>query len=179
MAEIRWSSYLGISVIAVLSTFFFHELSHYLMGVALGYPMVMTLNSGYSLVGSTSADATLIDAAGPAFTIVQAVALFLVLRQFRIVYLYPALFAAFYLRLLASVVSLHNPNDESRIGAAIGIGPVLLPLIVSSLLFCLVYVVSRNLRLSRKLQFATTIVTVVISSLLIVADQIWHIQIFG
>ena len=66
-----------------IATFIFHELAHWLTGILLGYPMVIKPNHVYSLTNMLPADGALIDAAGPALTIVQGIAGFYLVKAER------------------------------------------------------------------------------------------------
>jgi hypothetical protein len=165
-------TYVALTFAAVLSSFFFHELAHYSMGRGLGYDMVMTLNSSYARdIGVSIGDAVLIDAAGPLFTIVEAIAIYVLLRRGASPKLYPWLFVSFYMRALALGISFLNPNDEARISAALGLGMWTLPIIVTAFLFSLVWSYSQRVRLPRRLQATVVISTLVFSSLLIGLDR--------
>jgi len=173
-------NYVVVTFLVVVISWLLHELSHYTMGRFLGYSMVMTLNSTYPEVGETTLrDATLISAAGPLFTILQAVIAFYLLKRFADSRLYTVLFIAFYMRLLALVVSFNNPNDEARISMAFGIGMFTLPILVSVLLFFLVYRASRQQKYTIRFQTSTAVLTLLFSSGLIILDQLLHVTILS
>ncbi|VAW31659.1 hypothetical protein MNBD_CHLOROFLEXI01-4491 [hydrothermal vent metagenome] len=120
----------------------------------------------------------IISAAGPIVTILQALIVFLFLksRDWN-KFLYPFLFTAFYMRLLAGLMNFINPNDEGRIGIFLEIGIFTLPIIVSGLLFIMVYRISKKYNLNWKFQLATTVIVMVASSILILSDQFFGIRI--
>ena len=125
--------YILITAIAVISSFFFHELAHFITGKILGYEMGISLNSAFLLEGEYQSEwhQQLISAAGPIFTILQAILIFYCIQKTNNRYWYPFLFFAFYFRVLATVISIFNPNDEARISAWLGLGYWILPLLVS------------------------------------------------
>jgi hypothetical protein len=171
--------YIFICFAAVLLSFFFHEFAHWLAGEELGYNMGMSLNSTYP-VGSSEVllkDAMIISAAGPAFTIIQAIVCYLLLRHPGRTKLYPFLFIALYMRLLATVMRFKHPNDEARISRDLGIGTFTIPILISSFLFYLVYNISRRKDLSTKINLQTIGLILLFSSMLILADQFLKVRI--
>lgn len=136
--DIKLILYTGLFVIL---SFFFHEGAHYTMGTILGYDMTMTLNTVTLSEGTYTQDwhRQLVSAAGPIFTIITAVIFFYLLRKKDNKYVYILLFITFIQRFLAAAISLLSPNDEARISESLGIGKMTLPILVSLLLFGLVY----------------------------------------
>lgn len=171
-------SYILITALAVIFTWLLHEFSHWLTSELLGYESMMTLNK----VSTDAEDKSewhgmIISAAGPLVTILQALGVFLLLtfRTWRKT-LYPLLFTAFYMRLLASVMNLISLNDEGAVSEYLGLGTFTIPIIVSAFLFYLVYSVSKQHQLSWKFQLSTTLTVMVVSSVLILVDQFYHIR---
>ena len=62
-------------------------------------------------------------------------------------------------------------NDEGRVGQFLGIGTFILSIIISGILFFLLYKISGKHELNWKFQFWTTIIIISASSLLIFLDQ--------
>lgn len=119
-----------------------------------------------------------ISTSGPIITILQGLLAFTILKiQTWNKYIYPLLFTAFYMRLLAGLMNYINLNDEGRIGAYLEIGTFILPLIVSGLLFLMVYRISKKFNLDWKFQFWTTLTVMIVSSILILSDQYLAIRI--
>jgi glucan phosphoethanolaminetransferase (alkaline phosphatase superfamily) len=140
----------------------------------------MKLNATSFVSGENPTDLhkNIISASGPIVTIIQGLIAFLLLKsQNWNKYLYPFLFTAFYMRLLAGLMNFINPNDEGRISTFLEIGTFTLPIIVSGLLFFMVYKISRKYKLNWKFQLWTTIITMVASSILILSDQFFGIRI--
>ena len=165
---------------AVIFTWLIHEFSHWLMGASLGYESIMRLNGVSYLDGEnpTELHKTIVSAAGPMVTILQAVVVFLFLKSQKWnKYIYPLLFTAFYMRFAAAQMNLINPNDEGRISEFLGIGTFTLPIIVSAFLFYLVYAISRKYSLDWKFQLATALIVMFVSSILILSDQSFGIRI--
>ncbi len=125
----------------VFLSFIFHEIAHYIMGTVLGYDMTMTLNTVSLTEGSYTYDweRQLVSAAGPIFTIITAFIFFYLLRKKNNTYVYILLLITCIQRFLAAIISVFNPNDEARISESLGIGKMTLPIVVSLLLFGLVY----------------------------------------
>ena len=75
-----------IVLIAVFSSFFFHELSHWLAGEMLGYKMTMRLNNVSMTetgISNTLLEKNLISAAGPIFTIIQSIFFYVLMKKNR------------------------------------------------------------------------------------------------
>ena len=170
--------YVAVSAIAVLLSWTLHELAHWITGEYLGYRMVITLNSGYPLSGQYSKDLhyQIISAAGPIFTLCEALLIFILMKQRKRILLYPFLFTCFYMRLFASIISFSHLNDEARISTAIGIGKFTLPIIMTSILFALMYKISKIYRFDTKFNLANLGLTILFSSLIILTDMYFKVR---
>lgn len=146
--SVGWRFYL-VLILACPLTFIVHEAAHWSMGEGLGYSMTMSLNGAYPGAGAFATDAHVIwvSAAGPLITLLQALAAYALMRSGRHRLAYPFLFVAFMMRFAAAVVSIKHPNDEARISQMLGLGTWTLPLLMVALLFVLLYVSSRRLRI--------------------------------
>ncbi|GAB5520475.1 MAG: hypothetical protein RhofKO_27260 [Rhodothermales bacterium] len=133
-----------------LLTFVVHELAHWLTGLAFGYDMILTLNRVITRGEALPLHAGLITAAGPAITILQAVVGYAWLKRSKTTIGFALLYMAFFMRLVATLVSLFNPNDEATLGILLGIGFWTLPLLVVLGLLALVWQASRHLDLTWK-----------------------------
>ncbi len=128
-----------IFVIMVL-TFVVHELAHFLMAKALGENAIMSINRvrPVTRVWHNPGGATFIAAAGPIVTILTGVFGFIwaVRRSSlrRATLGLNIILVAFVHRLLATIVSLNNANDEMRVSMSLGLGPWTLPILVTSVL---------------------------------------------
>ncbi|MEP1306958.1 MAG: hypothetical protein ABJM22_13745 [Balneola sp.] len=71
-----------------------------------------------------------------------------------------------------------NVNDEGKVSEYLGIGTFTLSIIVIALLFYLVYLISKEYSLKWKFQLVTYLIVAITSSLLILSDQFFGIQIF-
>lgn len=171
--------YILAGTVAVLFTWLIHEFTHWLTSELFGYETIMQLNSAYSVKGQNPTDLhqAIISISGPLITILQAIFVFLILkhRDWN-KYLYPLLFTAFYMRLLAGFMNFINVNDEGRVGEYLGIGTFTLSIIVSGLLFYLVYKISKQHSLNWKFLLGTYLIVMIISSLLILSDQFLGIR---
>lgn len=173
-------SYILAVTVAVIFTWTIHEFAHWLISESLGYETVMTMNRTSPASGENVNDwhKTFISASGPAVTVLQGLIAFILLKN-RIwnKYLYPLLFTAFYMRFLAGLMNFINLNDEGRIGAFLEIGTFTLPIIVSGVLFFMVYKITRRFNLDWKFQLRTTLAVMIVSSILILSDQFLGIRI--
>jgi hypothetical protein len=165
--------YIAVFAIAVFFSWILHELAHWTIGEYLGYKMGMTLNSSYPISGHYSSDLhyQIISAAGPVFTLFIAILIYALMRHKNRVILYPFLFTCFYMRLFATIISFRNPNDEARISNAMGIGKFTLPLIMTTILFILIYKTTKDYKFDSKFNLANLGLTILFSSILILADM--------
>lgn len=174
--------YILLTAFAVALSWVLHEFSHWVMGEWLGYDMTMTLNKTFPSATNTgqlitSRDGQLISAAGPLFTLFEALLIFFLLRRRKIIVLYPFLFSCFYMRFLAAVISFFNPNDEARISEWLGWGVFTLPLLIVLLLFYLLYSISKSYKLSFKFNLLTLSLVILFSSVIILTDQYFQMTI--
>lgn len=112
------------TLLCVVLTNAIHELAHALAGKALGYRIFVNINSSGSVPDGyrTPLDGYLVDAAGPAMTLLIAAAALALLWRTRWTPALTVIFCALMMRLLAMAASLRLPNDEARLGVAMGIG---------------------------------------------------------
>jgi hypothetical protein len=170
--------YIAIFAIAVFLSWILHELAHWIVGECLGYTMGMTLNSGFPLSGQYAQNwhYQLISAGGPIFTLCEAILIFILMTKRKRILLYPFIFTCFYLRLLATIISFRNPNDEARISYALGIGKFTLPIISTIILFTLVYKISKSYGLSTKFNWANLGLVILFSSIIILTYMYFKIR---
>lgn len=169
---IGWAFHIWL-FLAVVFTFAVHEAGHWAMGQALGYDAYYGLNSaGVRGDGVDPIHRLLIIAGGPAVTLIQALtALSLVIaRSSPIAYAF--LYAAAFMRFLATVITVINPNDEARLSLAMGWGSWTLPVITVLVLTALVGIGSRRLGVSWKTNLVAYGVATVAASLVIGADMV-------
>jgi len=173
-------TYVIATLIAVIFTWILHEFAHWLTSESFGHETIMRLNGTSPIDGKSVTDwqKILISASGPLITLIQALTIFVVLKPDNWnKNLYPFLFTAFYMRLMAGIMNFINPNDEGRISAFLGIGTFTLPIIITGILFFLVYKISKKHHLGWKFQLATTLIVMIFSSILILSDQFFGIRI--
>ena len=173
------SKYIIITGIAVLLSWIFHEFAHFFAGRLLGYDMAMSFNKSYPLSGQYSSDTDylIVSVAGPILTLLEGIIIFFIMRYRKIYLLYPFLFTCFYMRLLATLISFLNPNDEARISKAIGWGTFTLPMAVTLFLFYLIYHISRQYRFDKKFNLINLGLVIFFSSIIILADQFYQLRI--
>lgn len=171
--QISWVKYTLITLLAVVFTWLFHEFMHWLTGEALGNKMVMTINSGYpeSRQYVSSWHATVVSAAGPVATLVQAIVIYSLVKTRYNLVLFPFLLTCLYMRTIAGFLNFINPNDEGRVGVDLGVGKFTLSILVVAFLFYLTYKAISNNGISRKIVIITTLVVMFLSSVLVLFDQ--------
>lgn len=136
----------GLLLLAGLITFVLHEGAHWAAAELLGYEGHFGLNRAGARGTVADGDRLLITAAGPAMTIVQGLVAWGLVqaRGSRIAWAF--LFQAAFMRLMATAITLWNPNDEARVGVQLGLGTWVLPVMVTLGLFALLALASRRLR---------------------------------
>ncbi len=157
---------------ASILTFVLHEIAHWCAGKILGYDMVLRLNHALPRSGAFDSprDAFLTDMAGPAFTVLQGLVAFVLIRRKALLFAYPALFAAWFMRFAALVVSVANPNDEARMSLYLGWNMWVLPSLVVAGLFALTWAGSRRLGIGWKVNLAAYLICSVMCALIVFAD---------
>ena len=173
------TKYVFITAIAVFCSFFFHELAHWAAGELLGNKMGMSFNSTYPVSGAYIKEwhENIVDAAGPLFTIIQAIVFYFIIDKTGNKIWYPFLLMAFIQRFLAMALTFINPNDEARISQSFGWGLLTLPLIVCAFLLFLVYTTCKKNNYGFKFNAVTTAWVVLFFSILILSDQYFKLQI--
>ena len=81
------------------------------------------------------------------------------------------------MRFLAGLMNFINVNDEGRVSQYLGIGTFTLSIIVSGLLFFMVYKISKKYSLNWKFQLGTYLIVMIASSILILSDMFFGIRI--
>ena len=171
-------TYIVITAVAVFASWELHELAHYLTGTYLGYRMGMSLNTGFPIQGhyNSDIDYQIISAAGPIFTLAEAMIVFSMMYRKNLPSLYPFLYTCFYMRLLAAVLSFIHPNDEARISRSIGLGLFTLPVISVAIFFFLLYKIAKQYGFTTKFNLITMVLIIAFSTAIIFSDQFFHIR---
>jgi hypothetical protein len=170
---VRVGAWFYWTLVAVLFlSFVLHELAHWSVGEWLGYDMRMSLNHAAPRGGvfDSPRDAFLVTCAGPAFTVLQALVALLLIRRSGWLLAYPVLFAGFFMRFAALVVSVANPNDEARMSVHLGWNMWVLPALVVASLLALTFAGSRRLRLGWKTNLASYLISSAVFALIVFAD---------
>lgn len=162
----------GLVFIAGFITFALHEGGHWLAAVLLGHEAYFALNSAGTRDAVSAADHVTISAAGPAVTFAQALIALALVQARGSAAAWIFLFWAAFMRFMATVISLSNPNDEARISEWLGWGMWTLPLIVTASLFLLLAIGSQRLSVSWKTLALTWVVASVAVSAVVGLDMI-------
>lgn len=165
-ARLPLSFYLHLFWVGLL-TFAVHEFCHWGAGVFLGYDMVITPNRVYATTPTSFVHAQLIAFAGPFITYLQALVGYVLVIKRQATFGFALVYMSFFMRLMATLVSIANPNDEARISEALGMGMWTLPIVAVVVLLAAVFVASRQLKLSSRDQLfcyltASAVVAVVV-----------------
>ena len=164
-------NFYSVLFVVGLATFALHELAHWLVGSLLGYPMIIKPNHVYSLTKMLPLHNALTDAAGPVLTIFQGLVGFYLVKAKSSKLGFSLLYMAFFMRLLATVVTLFNPNDEARLGTYFGLGQWSLPLFVCLGLLILTWLASRHLKLRFRDQLGCYAIASIAVSFIVGIDQ--------
>lgn len=143
------------------------------MGTALGYPMWMSLNGAEAMAGSTvsASDALLITAAGPLVTVTQGLVSYAAVCRFASGRAYAFLFAAWFMRLAATVASMSRPNDEARLSLALLGGKWWLHGMVVASLFVLTWSAARRLKIDWRTNLILYAIGTVTTVLIVFGDR--------
>ncbi len=167
-------------IIVVFITWFIHEFAHWLTSEYLGYETIMCLNITSTVAGQnpTELHNNITSAAGPVITIIQGFISYglLKFRKWN-KYVYAFLFTAFFMRFLAGIMNVIMLNDEGRISAYLKLGAFTLPVMVSGILFYMVYKIARKYKLKWKFQLSLSLLQVVAVTALIFFDQYFKLRI--
>jgi hypothetical protein len=158
--------------VAGFITFALHEGGHWLAANLLGYETFFSLNSAGTRSVVPWAHHAIISAAGPAVTMVQALVALALVQMRASLSAWVFLFWAAFMRFMATVISLFNPNDEARISEWLGWGLWTLPVLVTGALVVLLAIGSRRLRMTWKTLGLTWVVASVAVSAVIGLDMI-------
>lgn len=149
-----------------------HECAHWLVGAAFGQEMVFTLNA--IRISSTMVpwQKALMDIAGPLVTICQAVIAYVIVMRSGSHKAFAFLYAAMFMRLVAGIVTVVNPNDEARVSMFLDLGMWTLPVLVPAGLIALVVIAHRRLQLGWKDQLLCYLAGSVAVSLIVGIDRV-------
>jgi len=134
------------------ASYLFHELGHWIVGELLGNDMTYSLNyvtakNGQFISGNHK---LLSSIGGPLFTIIQSVIFFLIIEKYKIIYFYPFVFFAFFIRFFSLVFGGFERQDEAVISASLEIGKYTVAIFVILILFLMVLRASRKLEINLK-----------------------------
>lgn len=172
--------FIASTIIVVFLTFFIHEFAHWLTSEYLGYETIMRLNGVSPVPGQHSTDLhnIITSAAGPVITIIQGLLAFAFLkfRQWN-KYVYAFLFTALFMRSLAGIMNFIMLNDEGRISEYLKLGTFTLPLIVSGILFYMVFKTTAQYKLKWKFLLSLSLLLAINVTALIFFDQYFKLRI--
>lgn len=166
------AGFYGLVFVAGFITFALHEGGHWLAAVLLGHEAFYGLNSAGARGAVGTVDHMIISAAGPAVTVVQALAALWLVQARGSAAAWVFLFWAAFMRFMASVMTLFLPNDEARISEWLGWGLWTLPVIVTGALFLLLASGSRRLSVSWKALALTWVTASIAVSAVVGLDMI-------
>ncbi len=165
--------YVLVAALAVFLTSLLHELAHWVTGELLGNRMAMNLNAAFPVNGIYLQPwhAHIVTAAGPIFTVLQGLVVYLLTQKYKNKFLYLFLLTALIMRALALFMNFLTPNDEGRISLALGLGLLTVPIVVCSILFLLTWRASRQNGYSVKFNAVNTVLIIFFLSVVILSTQ--------
>jgi hypothetical protein len=158
-------------VFAFLVSYLIHETAHWLTAMALGIDAEFRLNAVRYLSPTAPWQRALIDGAGPALTIAQAILAFVLVGRGASAKAFAFLYVAAFMRFAAAVVSLLHPNDEARISMLLGLGKWTLPVLVAGGLILLAAKAGKRFQLTWKDQVLCYLVASLAVSVIVAADR--------
>ncbi len=156
---------------AFLASYMVHESAHWLAATGLGIDARFGLNAVRYLSPTAPWQHALIDGAGPALTIAQAVLAFVLVGRSGSFKAFAFLYVAAFMRFAAGVVSLLYPNDEARISMMLGLGKWTLPVLVAGGLILLAAKGSKRLGLGWKDQLLCYLAASLATSVIVAVDR--------
>ncbi len=166
------SSFFPWLVLVFVITNLVHESFHWLAGAALGFEMRFGLNAVSYLSPTEPWQRALADIAGPLVTIAQGVIAYVLFMRTGSQKIFAFLYAAFFMRLVAGLVSVMHPNDEARVSMFLGLGKWTLPILVAAGLLALVIKASRRLKLGWKDHLACYALASLTVSAIVALDRV-------
>lgn len=137
----------------------------------MGLEMQCGLNIVTILSPAEQWQKALVAAGGPVITIIQALVAFLFVIREKSYKAVAFLYAAAFMRVVATGVTVMNPNDEARISMFLGRGKWTLPLLLSFALVALFVQASGKLQLTWKDQLFCYLVGSVVATPMVGLDR--------
>lgn len=164
--------HIPLFIIATFATYILHEGAHWVAGELLGYDLWVNINSAGLARGEYRAEwhHQIVSAAGPVFTLIQAMIAFLLVRKYKTIYAFAFVFAALMMRFVAMLVSVNSPNDEARVSEWLGLGPWTLHILVVAILLGLTVKAGRDMKFGWR-AYALAYVAVSIGLTLVVMGE--------
>jgi hypothetical protein len=150
-SQIDWKVIIAFIPIA-FSTYIFHEFGHWTFGEVLGNEMTLSLNNSTTRNGyfKHNSDALWSAIGGPVFTILQGLIFLFFTWLTKSIYAYSIAFFAVFSRLFSIVFGGLNLQDEARIASLLDINKYLVAAIVLSILFLILAICIRIMKLNIK-----------------------------
>lgn len=159
--------------IAVLLTFIFHEFGHWLTGEILGNKMVMTLNGCHPVSGKFLSEwnFTWVSIAGPIFTVIQSLFILYFIKRYKSIFLYPFLFFPFFMRMVTTLFSIIQPQDEAVFSSLLGLGTWTIPIMICLILLYLCWKGATILKINWKINLNNFIFSILFCIIVIAMDK--------
>ncbi len=155
-------NYILSTLSAVIFTYGFHELGHWLAYYFMGYnatfsiTSVKLINPELVLAGK---ELLLQNLAGPMFTLIQVLLFYFLIKIKNNKLLYPFILVPFIFRLLAGVVFLNQPIDEGSLSLLFGWSSNLGFIIMLMMLGLLWYKTTRSVFITKKMNLVSFLIT--------------------
>ena len=132
----------------MVATFAVHEAGHWLAAILLGHDAFYGLNSAGTREQISASHRMILEAAGPAVTVLQGLIAFTLTRGGANLTAFAVLWSAAFMRLMAGMISFVHLNDEARLSVALGLPAFVLPVLVAGLLVGLTVVAGAGMKVS-------------------------------
>ena len=154
-------NYIFSTLSAVIFTYGFHELGHWLAYYFMGYDAtfsitsVKLLNPEFVLEGK---ELLLQNLAGPIFTLIQVFLFYFLIKNKSNKLIYPFILVPFIFRLLAGIVFRNQPIDEGSISFLFEWSSNLGFIIMLTILGLLCYKTTRSVCITKNMNFVTSLI---------------------
>ncbi len=135
--------------------------------------MTMFLNGTYPTSGSYihAWNYIIVLTGGPLFTLIQAFVFLYLIKKYKKKLLYPFLFFPFIFRMVASLFSIVEPQDEAIISTLLNLSKWSLPISITLILFYLCWEGNRVLKINWKLNLTQFIFSLMFLVFVVIIDK--------
>ena len=135
--------------------------------------MTMSLNGTHPTSGSYihAWNHIIVLTGGPLFTLIQAFVFLYLIKKYKKKLLYPFLFFPFIFRMVASLFSIVEPQDEAIISTLINLSKWTLPISITLILFYLCWEGNKVLKINWKLNLTQFVFSLMFLVFVVIIDK--------